>query len=379
MKRQPTNKRTKARVNKTINKQLQLISQRNALRIRSGRYRPNVPRNIRSVQRTRQMGGLGTTIPFVPPRQVTRNNETRIVHREPLDTVFGSVGFAINTYELNPGIPATFPWLSAQAIGYESYKINSLSVEYSFTTNEFIGKGRIVIAPDYDAADDPPTTALEAEQMTDRAFGAVAKNHVCRLRPRGMGILGPKRYIRSGVLPPNEDIKTYDVAQLHVVTSGQTDASEIGQLWLNYDITLCEPQFVNAGQNAQSGWVTSVGAGSVSPSNVFGTTLKQDGNILISTLLNVITVNNLVPGSNYFILNDFEGTTFAGPFNLTLVSGGVLTAFDLVQSTTRSTQTTQFLSNATTAVFNINTAANTWATMTSCMLLFSQLHDQVSF
>lgn len=256
------------------------------------------------------------------PRQTTFNNQSRIRHREPLATVMGSVNFGISTYEINPGLATTFPWLSAQASGYESYRVNALTVEYRYTTNEFIGKGSIVIAPDYDAADSAPTNFVAAEQMADSIQGAVAKNWNCILRPRGIGILGLKRYTRSSTLASNLDIKTYDIAQIHVCTEGQTDGAEIGRLWLNYDITLSEPQPIDLPNIVSAGAVENVDGADATITNLIGTAIQDSqSNINITHVDNVVTISNLIAGQTYQFYYHATATTITTAPSLTFTSG----------------------------------------------------------
>jgi len=267
---------------------------------------------------------LPSNVRYQAPRQVTASNKSRIIHREPLGTVLGSVGFAITTYQINPGLASTFPWLAPQALGYESYKVNKLLIEYKFTTNEFTGLGRIVIAPDYDAADPPPTSITQAEQMTDNAMGAVAKNWTCTLRPRGIGILGPKRYTRSGALQPNEDIKTYDIAQVHICTQGQTNNAEIGQLWISYDITLFEPQPPQVSNIFLSGNLQNAdGTGSV-PTNLIGTGTIPSGALEIQHTLNNIFISGLVQGYQFLLIFSIKAAVLTNAPTILVDAGAVL-------------------------------------------------------
>jgi len=235
--------------------------------------------------------------------------------------VNGSVAFAIQTFQINPGLANVFPWLSAQASGYESYKVNSLHVEYRFTTNEFIGLGRIVIAPDYDAADDPPVSIVEAEQMADCVMGAVAKNWTCTLRPRGIGILGPKRYTRSATLAPELDIKTYYIAQVHVCTQGQTDGAEIGQLWLNYDITLSEPQPISPGNILSSGSLINIDGSGGATTALLGTDPTEAGTLVLRSVGIVVNVRGLVTGQGYVAFLDTRAATVTGAPVLSFSNG----------------------------------------------------------
>jgi len=285
---------------------LRSISAQNRARIRLlGRQtnrRGNLPRgntidNLPSLRR------------YTAPRQMTASNKSRIIHREPLGTLNGSQAFAITTFQINPGLASTFPWLAPQALGYESYKVNRLQIEYKFTTNEFTGLGRVVIAPDYDAADAPPTSMVQAEQMVDNVMGAVAKNWTCTLRPRGIGILGPKRYTRSGALSPNEDIKTYDIAQVHICTSGQSSTDEIGQLWISYDITLFEPQPSKSSNIFLAGALLNPEGTGATITNLLGTAAEPEGSILITHVNNVFTLSNLIQGQDYWFSFHVQAAT----------------------------------------------------------------------
>ncbi len=304
------------------------MNNRRNKQIRRNRNNVNLPKRKNKLKKNRNntqrqgrtFDGLPSRMRNLPPQQITRNNQSRLIHREPLATLNGSVDFNITTYEINPGLANVFPWLSAQAAGYESYKFNSLTVEYRFTTNEFVGLGRVIIAPDYDASDDPPTSAVEAEQMADSIQGAVAKNWNCTLRPRGMGILGPKRYTRAGTLPANEDIKTYDIAQVHIITQGQSDTAEIGQLWLRYDVTLYEPQPIELGNIVSSGVYYNAAGTDCDTTDLLGTGVIE-GTVEISHALNVVTLRNLIVGQTYLIALHLVATTLGTAPTITANTG----------------------------------------------------------
>jgi hypothetical protein len=288
----------------------------------NGTPRRTLPRrNPRMRVPNRQQSGSMFDPPLVrnrAPIQNTANNQSRVIHREPLSVLIGSTGFAITTFQINPGLASTFPWLSSQANAYESYKINALHIQYRHTTNEFTGKGTIVIAPDYDAADSPPTSIVAAEQMADSVQGACTRDWTCILRPRGIGILGPKRYTRSGALSANEDIKTYDIAQIHVCTSGQADAvAQIGQLWVYYDITLSEPQPVAPGNIFLAGQLENVGGEGMSITNYPGSDEVASGSIVISSVNNILTLTELIPGQTYFALVEVQAAVLTTDMVLT--------------------------------------------------------------
>jgi hypothetical protein len=355
MNRRPRIKLPKTRVRKTINRELQQISAQNRARIRL-LGRQNVPRQrVRNRPNNRTQMTLPQTVRYRPPIQTTANNKSRIIHREPLGPpLLGSINFRNISYNINPGLQSTFPWLAPQAQGYDSYQFNSLHIEYKHTINEFTGLGRLVIAPDYDSSDSPSTSMVQAEQQADCVFDAVTRDCTCILKPRGMGIIGPKRYTRPGLLPSNVDIKMYDVAQINVCTSGQaSDTAEIGQLWVVYDITLFEPQPTDTGDFAQSGVLENATGGNMLVTSLAGSPTLNTGLIQIVPALNVLTISNLIPQQQYILTCG--------------VIAGTVTTQLTITPTTGFTYDSGFINNATTTSSICNqlwTATATTATLT---------------
>lgn len=178
------------------------------------------------------------------PRIQANRDQSHIIHRELVMSVTGSVNFQVlRTLALNPGLIATFPWLATQAIGWEKYRFNSLRFCY-YTRTGSTTPGSVLLAPDYDAADTPPLSEAAASAYTDVAEDAPWKNITCELSKKHMG--SGDRYIRSGPLAPNLDVKTYDVGQLFLCCLDGT-AVPWGKLWVEYDVVLSSPQLPPSG------------------------------------------------------------------------------------------------------------------------------------
>jgi hypothetical protein len=151
-------------------------------------------------------------------------------------------------------------------------------------------------------------------------------------------LVGSNRYIRTGSLALNEDIKLYDVANLQLATVGQAGATVIGELWVEYDIILEVPNsqnivnVSNLSSGYQSGggtWAITALQGSVPVVSV--------GQVGISTLLNVVTLSNLSPGTNYMVIYLLSATTtITTAPTITLTSGfaSLATQFSLTNGTT---------------------------------------------
>ncbi len=171
-------------------------------------------------------------------------------HEEYIGEVNGSVSFATTKYAVNPGLAATFPWLSQQAVQWEKYRFNRLEFIFKTQVSEYATngqKGKVIMNADYDASDPAPTTKQQAETSAPSVDSLPCKNLSLALSPRQMeGAIG-HHYVRSGGNPANTDIKTYDVANLHISSQGNSDTSVIGELHVAYDVTFFVPVLESTG------------------------------------------------------------------------------------------------------------------------------------
>jgi hypothetical protein len=80
-------------------------------------------------------------------------------------------------------------------------------------------------------------------------------------------------WVRNGVPPTSSDLKTYDPAILFVATTNNADTSNLGDLWVEYDVSLKDPsEVIGAGFKFAA-------AGTVNVSNPFGTYGSQTGQV----------------------------------------------------------------------------------------------------
>jgi hypothetical protein len=166
----------------------------------------------------------------------------RVAHRElVVASVLGNVGFSVkNTLQLNPGLAATFPWLAPQAQQWEQYRCHKLIVQYVpiVATSE---AGDILISPDYDAADPPPTTEAQASDNKDACADSCWKRMDVVLDVKAMMGLGPRKYVRPCSIAG--DIKTFDLGKLFICTvNANPDATPFGKIYLDYDFEFFCPQ-----------------------------------------------------------------------------------------------------------------------------------------
>jgi len=212
-----------------------------------------------------------------------------IDHTEYIGDISGSLSFTNNVYNINPGLPLAFPWLSSIAQNFESYDMIELEFLFKPTCSTSTA-GALILAVDYDAGDPSYTTKGQAlnAPSTD---GPAWKQLMLRCSPQNLHKF-KQRYVRVGTLPSNLDIKTYDTCTLQVITSGMAGSSMIGEMHIHYKVRLMTPQ-VSTGSTA-SNWssqqVTSTT--SVNDTNTFGLAQTVYQNLAEITWTNVRTYAN---------------------------------------------------------------------------------------
>lgn len=274
--------------------------------------------NRRRVQRPsiRQLGGRG---------------DARVVHREYIQDIAGSVAFAAVALSINPGLASTFPWLSNIARNYESYRFRKLKFCYE-TESSTATIGTLMLVVDYDAADPAPTS--KAQAMTYRSAVRSAPWAMCCHDSLLEDLSKLKsEFIRGGLNPAGTDIKTYDIGTLYICTQGESNTNNIGELYVEYDIELLTPQLnsnVGVGE-ALSGVWNNLAVASGTPSA---------GNSLPATLSNAPGTSNVSTWTfqqswSGTVSYDFVGTTLANSGGITGTAtldtrGNVVNATDTV-------------------------------------------------
>lgn len=239
------------------------------------------------------------------PRIAGSFRSTRIVHRELIASIVGTSAFTVgNTLSLNPGLASAFPWLSTQALGWEQYKFHKLRLCY-YTRTGSTTPGSIMIVPDYDAADAAPTSELNASAYRDVVEEVPwTVEFACPLDPAAMSQPGVRKYVRTGTLASNLDIKTYDSGTVFICTVDGT-AVNWGKLWIEYDVELFVPQLPVAPALQNSLKITS--AGTVTSAAIFGTAATYVGGLGATAVTNTITFTT---AGEFLIATRLTGTVF---------------------------------------------------------------------
>jgi hypothetical protein len=181
---------------------------------------------------------LHTRVPFFS----SSPGGLRIRHREYLNDVIAISGSwnVCAQVNLNPGLQGMAPWLAGIAALFETYKIHKLKFCFQPALPTSTA-GSLYLAYDYDPADAPPgfkTTMLaNMSAVSSPVWGGVELEYNTQVNKSLLD-----KFTRFTSLTANLDIKTYDAGNLYVATEGLVAGGNIGNLFIEYDISLMIPQ-----------------------------------------------------------------------------------------------------------------------------------------
>jgi hypothetical protein len=203
-----------------------------------------------------------------------------ITRREYLFDVAGSTTYSVASLADNPGLPASYPWLSSIASSYEQHE--TVSKTFCFETEApTSATGVVVLSYDYDVLDAAPVDKTAALLVKDSVRTAPWQSSRLTLKGQDLKRRG-KLYVRSGTVA-NSDQKTYDLGRLSVSTVGQATTAIIGELWVEYVYRL------HIAQQGSPPGVQVVGAGSVSKTSIFGSAPTYSGSSPVTASGSVLT------------------------------------------------------------------------------------------
>lgn len=226
-------------------------------------------------------------------------DRVRVRKAEYLGPLTVSVGtaFAPTAYILNPGNSTTFPWLSTVAQCYEEwiphgvlFRFKSTASTNSTSTN----LGSVAMATEYDVYDSAPAGKVAMLQMSASTTSSVSNDLVfgveCdpRFNPMGIFFIIPP----SGVMQGSN--REYILGTNYVVANEAAVAGVVGELWIEYDITLQKAQFAQGLQAQVDRWYNETAVNCYSNANPF-----NNGGILVHTTTSTFSDSNLT-GTTYF-------------------------------------------------------------------------------
>lgn len=171
-------------------------------------------------------------------------------HREYLRDVLSSQDFESHLINLNPGLAASFPWMSGIANNYEKYQFRGLVLEFKSLSSDAVlssaassGLGSVMMATNYNV-NDPPFA--NKQEMLNYEFANSRKPSESFYHPvecKASETPTDQLYVRSGPYAPDADPRLSDLGRFQLSTQGmQGDPAVIGELWITFEIELFAPK-----------------------------------------------------------------------------------------------------------------------------------------
>lgn len=258
-----------------------------------------------------------------------KNDQTvTIRHKEFLGALKGSVGFQVQReFILNPGLTATFPWLSDIARSFQEYEIKGMVFHYIPTSGSAVSStssalGSVMIQTSYRSTETAPASKIEMlnEYWSNEVvpFETMAHPIECDPKENPFAV----HYVRSGAISSGEPL-LYDVGKTFVATQGMQSEYIIGDLWVTYEIELKKPM-VSSEVTKYVGRFNSTYTG-VSSNMFFTTPSIISGNLPITTGVKSFVIPVGYSGVFEILvhirsnggLSSTTGVTFAGSPTLT--------------------------------------------------------------
>jgi len=165
-----------------------------------------------------------------------------------------NVSWALQAYNLNPGLEATFPWLSQIACNFDEYTMHQLMFTFKSTVSDFASSsgqiGTVIAATAYNSASDLFPDKKTMLEYDSSASCRVTTNMIHGVECDPAKLSGPVgKYVRIGPVLATQDINQYDagIFQLAVAdVPGQFNGQSLGEIWVSYTVELRKPRFFSA-------------------------------------------------------------------------------------------------------------------------------------
>lgn len=182
-------------------------------------------------------------VPFVH----SANEQVRIKHREFLGNINGSVAFTTQTFNINPGLKKSFPWLYSTAASFEQYKIEGMVVQFVSTCGNAIAStnnslGTVCLSTDYNVVNEDFINMAQCQNSMWSNTAKPSENIQMFIECDGKLNVLERLFLRDqNTVLTNSDLRLYDHCKINISCEGMQVATQIGQLWITYDVIFYKP------------------------------------------------------------------------------------------------------------------------------------------
>jgi hypothetical protein len=176
-----------------------------------------------------------------PPRRTQNNNGKTIIKGVvEFSTVAGSTSFSATRIQMNPGL-SHFTGLATEASLYDKYRVRKWNIEYVPSNAVYTTAGIVYLAYDVDSGDGLPTSSSALANYEGSVRDQVYECFKLVVPPHLIHSSGAFKKVRAG--PVTNMLDTYDVGNLIVATDDCADTSDLGKLYLEYELEMVNRQF----------------------------------------------------------------------------------------------------------------------------------------
>lgn len=268
-------------------------------------------------------------------------------HREYIGQIDSSLGFEVQkTINVNPGLAASFPYLSGIANSFQEHRFKGLVYEFKSTSADALDStntalGSVMMVAQYRADAPAPTNKL---QVLNEMWSADSKPSLncflpieCAPKESPLNV----QYIRTDSTTSVQDRKFYDLANVYVCTQGMQEASDIGELWVTYEVELMKPVMETSGGPFSSNSSTLAGslvsttfpAGTAFPGLYYGLQVVYDTTASTFTA----TLPGDRNGSRFLFVHYISATTTYTYTTTTFTNGTLIAAWEQTAAGPQST------------------------------------------
>lgn len=172
-----------------------------------------------------------------------------IAHREYIEDIYSSTDFLNRSYNINPAIPQTFPWLSNIAVNFEQYHIRGMIFEFKTGSSDALNSvntalGYVVMTTEYNSLALPYTNKQQMENSQFCVSTKPSKSVIHPVECAPFQTPSQPLYTRlaNGNYISEGDKRLYDLGNFQLATVGMQQANvNLGELWVSYIIDFYKP------------------------------------------------------------------------------------------------------------------------------------------
>lgn len=242
------------------------------------------------------------------PKFSTSDRTNIICHREYLGDITGTSSFTNTSYPLNPGMSQTFPWLATVAQNFQEYAFHGVIFEFRPLTTDFANSGVpgvVVMATNYNADSPSFTTKQEMENSEYAVSVKPTLSLIHGIECSQPLVTIPHRYVRTGTVPSNQDLRLYDYGNFQFATQNNSSTVVLGELWVSYMVEFFKPILpANVGPIVSS----KISRSTFSSASPLGTTTITNTGSLSMTVTPTVVTWFAQPGQQYIITLTWNGS-----------------------------------------------------------------------